>query len=148
MLFLEKFYSHFTKILQCSSYLNDLFATGKRFWTLPFCLLFLKSKNLSHLVNEATLVIGAIRSFLRNFTGSNFVVVKQRSTSFCNCNCNLFTNLPWPRDNEGLFGLLSKAATCPPVYHTRWRLPTVPFDAECQAGKLRIPTFIAFYSFC
>ena len=34
------------------------------------------------------------------------------------------------------FGLPSQAATCPPVYHTWWRLHTVPFIAERQARKL------------
>ena len=48
----------------------------------------------------------------------------------------LFTKLPWPGDSEGTFRSSSQAATCPPVYHTRWRLHTVPFNAERQAGKL------------
>ena len=29
----------------------------------------------------------------------------------------------------------SQAATCPPVYLTRWRLHTVPFNAKRQAGN-------------
>ena len=37
-----------------------------------------------------------------------------------------------------------QAATCPPVYHTRRRLGTVPLIADRQAGKLRIPIFIVF----
>ena len=41
----------------------------------------------------------------------------------CNCNCNyiLFTKLPWPGDSEITFWSSSQAATCPSVYHTRWR---------------------------
>ena len=64
----------------------------------------------------------------------------------CNCNCNyiIFTKLPWPGDSEGTFRSSSQAATCPPVYHTRRRLHTVPFNAERQAGKLWIPIFIVF----
>ena len=58
-----------------------------------------------------------------------------------NCNYILFTKLPWP---GGTFRSLSQAATCPPVYHTRQGLHTVPFNAECQAGKLWIPIFIVF----
>ena len=54
----------------------------------------------------------------------------------CNCNYILFTKLPWPGDSEGTFRSSSQAATCPPVYHTRRRLHTVPFNAERQAGKL------------
>ena len=56
----------------------------------------------------------------------------------CNCNCNyiLFTKLPWPGDSEMTFRSSSQAATCPSVYHTRWRLRTVPLIAERQAGKL------------
>ena len=56
----------------------------------------------------------------------------------CNCNCNyiLLTKLPWPGDSEGTFRSSSQAATCPSVYHTRWRLHTVPLIAERQAGKL------------
>ena len=60
-------------------------------------------------------------------------------TSTCrNCNCNyiLFTKLPWPGDSEMTFRSSSQAATCPSVYHTRWRLHTVPLIAERQAGKL------------
>ena len=53
-----------------------------------------------------------------------------------NCNYILFTKLPWPRDSEGTFWSSSQAATCPPVYHTRQRLHTVPLIAERQAGKL------------
>ena len=53
-----------------------------------------------------------------------------------NCNYILFTKLPWPGDSEGTFRSSSQAATCPPVYHTRRRLHTVPFNAERQAGKL------------
>ena len=42
------------------------------------------------------------------------------------------------------FRSFSQAATCPPVYHTWWRLHTVPLIAERQTGKLRIPIFIVF----
>ena len=63
---------------------------------------------------------------------------------FCNCNYILFTKLPWPGDSEGTFRSSSQATTCPPVYHTRRRLHTIPLIAERQAGKLRIPTFIIF----
>ena len=57
---------------------------------------------------------------------------------------SLFTKLPWPGDSEGTFRSSSQAATCPSVYHTRWRLHTVPLIAERQAGKLWIPIFIVF----
>ena len=62
----------------------------------------------------------------------------------CNCNYILFTKLPWPGDSERTFRSSSQAATCPPVYHTRRRLHTVPLIAERQAGKLWIPIFIVF----
>ena len=55
---------------------------------------------------------------------------------YCNCNYILFTKLPWPGDSKGTFRSSSQAATCPPVYHTQWRLHTVPLLAERQAGKL------------
>ena len=55
----------------------------------------------------------------------------------------LFTKLPWPGDSEGTFRSSSQAAiTCPPVNYRRWRLHTLPFNAERQVGKLRIPFFI------
>ena len=57
-------------------------------------------------------------------------------SNYCNCNYILFTKLPWPGDSEGTFRSSSQAATCPPVYHTRRRLHTVPLIAERQAGKL------------
>ena len=56
--------------------------------------------------------------------------------SNCNCNYILFTKLTWPGDSEMTFRSSSQAATCPSVYHTRWRLHTVPLIAERQAGKL------------
>ena len=62
----------------------------------------------------------------------------------CNCNYILFTKLPWQGDSEGTFRSSSQAATCPPVYHTRRRLHTIPLIAERQAGKLWIPIFIVF----
>ena len=43
---------------------------------------------------------------------------------------------PWPGDSEGIFLFLSQATTYPLVYHTQWRLHTVPLIAERQAGKL------------
>ena len=42
------------------------------------------------------------------------------------------------------FWTSGQAAACPPVYHTRWRLCTVPFNAKRQAEKLWIPIFIVF----
>ena len=48
----------------------------------------------------------------------------------------LFTKLPWPGDSERTFRSSSQAVTCPPVYHTRRRLHTVPLIAERLAGKL------------
>ena len=53
-----------------------------------------------------------------------------------NCNYILFTKFPWPGDSEETFRSSSQAATCPPVYHTRWRLHTVPLIADRQAEKL------------
>ena len=44
--------------------------------------------------------------------------------------------LPWPGYNEGTFRTLSRAVTCPSVYHTRWRLHSIPFNAEHQAGNV------------
>ena len=31
----------------------------------------------------------------------------------------LFSKLPWPRDNDGIFRSSSQVATCLPVYHTQ-----------------------------
>ena len=65
-----------------------------------------------------------------------FLYTLLRLDSNCNCNYTLFTKLPWPGDSEGTFRSSSQAATCPSVYHTRWKLHTVPLIAERQAGKL------------
>ena len=48
-----------------------------------------------------------------------------------NCNYILFTKLPWPGDSEGTFQSSSKAATWPPVYHTRWRLHILYCPLNC-----------------
>ena len=72
----------------------------------------------------------------------NFVLLGPKvpySTStilYCNCNYILFSDLPLPEDSERTFRFSSQTATCPPVYHTGWRLHTVPLIAERQAGKL------------
>ena len=44
--------------------------------------------------------------------------------------------LPWSGDSEGIFWSSSQAVTCPPVYHTRWRLQAVPLIVERHGGKL------------
>ena len=54
-------------------------------------------------------------------------------------NCNYMFDSPSYLGQEtakGPFGLPSQAATCPPVYHTRWRLHTVPLIAERQASNI------------
>ena len=66
----------------------------------------------------------------------DFCFVMKISSYRSNCNYNLFTKLPRPGYSEGTFRSSSQAATCPPVYHTRRRLHTVPLIAERQAGKL------------
>ena len=53
-----------------------------------------------------------------------------------NRNYFLFMKLSWPGDSKGTFRFSIQAATCPPVYDTRWRLHTVSLIAEHQAGKL------------
>ena len=60
------------------------------------------------------------------------------------CNYILFTKLSWSGDSEGAFWSLIQAVTFPPVFHARWRLHTVPWIAERQAGKLWLPIFIVF----
>ena len=40
------------------------------------------------------------------------------------------------RRQQMTFRFSSQAATCPSVYHMRWRLHTVPLIAECQEEKL------------
>ena len=62
------------------------------------------------------------------------------------CSCNVFTELLWPEDSVATFRSSSQAVTCPPVYHTRWRLRLhiVLLIAEYQARKLRIPIIIVF----
>ena len=37
-----------------------------------------------------------------------------------------------------MFRCSSQAATCPPVYPTRWKLRTVTFSAERLVGNIRI----------
>ena len=64
--------------------------------------------------------------------------------SWSDCNYILFNKLPWPGDCKGTSRFSSQAATSPPVYHTRWRLHTVPVIAERQAGKLWILNFAVF----
>ena len=54
------------------------------------------------------------------------------------------TKLLWQGDREGTFLPSSQAATCPPVYHTPWRLHTLPLIAERHVEELRITTFVMF----
>ena len=47
--------------------------------------------------------------------------------------------MPWSEDSKWTFWSSSQTATCPPVYHIRWKLLTVPFNiAELQAGNVWI----------
>ena len=50
--------------------------------------------------------------------------------------CILIHQVAFTRRQRRTFRSLSQAATCPPVYHTRRRLHTVPLIAERRAGKL------------
>ena len=66
---------------------------------------------------------------------------KQVNYSVIVINCNYIFYSPSCLGQEtakGPFGLRVKLppAQCPPVYHTRRRLYTVPLIAERQAGKL------------
>ena len=66
-----------------------------------------------------------------------YLLLPKRAAAFqLQCNYILFTKLPWLGNSEGTFRYSSQAATCPPVYHTRRRLYTVPLIAERQAWKL------------
>ena len=49
-----------------------------------------------------------------------------------------FTKLPWPGDVKVPFGFRVKLPPVqdPLVYHTRWSLYTLPFNAERQARNL------------
>ena len=55
------------------------------------------------------------------------------------CNYILFAKLLWPEDSKWTFCF---SIQVPSVYHTRWRLHTVPLIAESPAGKLWIPFLI------
>ena len=81
-----------------------------------------------------------IREFLPKYTNK----CNEFEATYCNCNYILFIKLPWPWNSEETFRSSTQAATNLPVYHTRWRLHTVPLIAERQAGKLWIPIFIVF----
>ena len=65
-----------------------------------------------------------------------FFYITRENCINCNCNYILFTKLRWPGDSEETLQSSGQAATCPSVYHTKWRLHTVPLIAERLAGKL------------
>ena len=66
-----------------------------------------------------------------------------RECGSSNCYCIVYSpNCLGQETMKG--GPLRQTATCPPVYHTRWRLHTVLFNAERQAEKLWILMFMAF----
>ena len=54
----------------------------------------------------------------------------------CNCNYISSTKLPWSGDNEGTFRSSSQIATCPPVYHTQWRLHIVLLIAKRHISNI------------
>ena len=57
----------------------------------------------------------------------------------------LFTKLPrLVRDSEEIYWFSSQVATSLLVYHKRWKLHFVFFNAERQTGKLQMPIFITF----
>ena len=79
-----------------------------------------------------------LRAYISDYLSERRKILPMKKINFLNCNCNyvLFAKLSWPGDSEETFRSSSQAATCPPVYHTRRRLHTVPLIAERQAGKL------------
>ena len=66
---------------------------------------------------------------------SNINFINKYITNSGICNYILFNKLPWPRDIKGTFRSSIQAATCPPVYHTRRRLHTVPFNCWTSSKK-------------
>ena len=97
-----------------------------------------KNKKIKQLFFSSDMSIILLFSYSFNHSHVHEKLNSQRLCSFarnrlCNFNYTLFTKLPWPGESEGTFQSSSKAATCPPVYHTRWRLHTVPLIAERQA---------------
>ena len=93
------------------------------------------TRSLPCQINSLTLIVCL---YYVNFVAKINKLELELELDECNCNCNyiLFTKLPSPGDSEGTFRSSSQAATCPSVYHTRWRLHTAPLIAERQAGKL------------
>ena len=83
----------------------------------------------------------------------------------CNCNYNLHTKLPWPRDSERTFWSSSQAATCSPLTclpHTaktsqftlwsttfmwrtlrHWRLGTTFMHQDFYASEVRKKNFLS-----
>ena len=70
---------------------------------------------------------------LQHFFTKTQTQVNCYNNYICNCfiitfvivNCYIvitFYSPSWAGDSEGTFPSSSQAATCPPVYHTRWRL--------------------------
>ena len=76
------------------------------------------------------------------FTSFHFHVQQTRGSTEVNLITFYSRSCRGQETAKGLFGLRVKL---PPVYHTRWRLQTVPFNAERQAGKLRIPIFSLWF---
>ena len=62
-----------------------------------------------------------------------------KKSSFSIKNHKVVTNFIYQvalvQDCEETYWSSREAATCPPVYHTRWRLHTVPLIAERQMGN-------------
>ena len=63
----------------------------------------------------------------------------------CNCDYIFIHRVAYARTQQSTFRSLSQAATYSLVYHTRWKLHTVPYNAERQAGKLWIPIFSVWF---
>ena len=57
---------------------------------------------------------------------------------------SFFSELSWARESEGSFRSYGHAATCPPVYHMRWRLHTVPFSTERQSREVVNTNLLVF----
>ena len=80
------------------------------------------------IVQQQTVLEEISQSFKTDFYKNLYKHSRLYEIAFCYCNCHyiLFTKLPGPGHSEGTFRSSSQAATCPPVYHTRRRLYTVP----------------------
>ena len=98
-------------------------------------------------VNVCFVPLASQRSYRLQNLGRNFFIMCEKNFRVILIVITFsFANLPWPAGSSGkdLSVFESSCHLSTSLYHTQWRLDTVPLGAEGQAGGLQMRMLLDF----